>query len=132
MAESLYKYPFMDCVNGQKDNGFGVETDVSNGLFLCSRGKIVLCKDRIHGKHDQVVVEIDCQSNDESSDDPMLEAQIPGIEEPRIVVIECAHGRCRARIEDGTLDLDQPSSIHYCELRIANCSIVVLWVRKNE
>ena len=42
MAESLNKNPFVDRIDGQKDDGLGVQSDVSNGFSGSPGWEIVL------------------------------------------------------------------------------------------
>mmetsp|Transcript_10086 Transcript_10086/g.24210 ORF Transcript_10086/g.24210 Transcript_10086/m.24210 type:complete len:233 (+) Transcript_10086:180-878(+) len=74
VAESLDKDPLVDRVDGEKDAGFRVETNVANGGSGGPGRQVLLGKEGIDRVDHEVVVEIDRQADDEASEDPVGKA----------------------------------------------------------
>mmetsp|Transcript_36911 Transcript_36911/g.77472 ORF Transcript_36911/g.77472 Transcript_36911/m.77472 type:complete len:215 (-) Transcript_36911:246-890(-) len=104
VAQPLDEDPFVDRVDGQKDDGLNVEVDVPDRLPRGSGRQVLLAKEGIHRVYHEVVVEVDRQADGESPQDPLLRAQVPRVEESGVFDEEYHDGTRRATIENRALD----------------------------
>lgn len=112
VAKALDKNPFVDGVDTQKENRLRIELDVPNGFSGRPRGEVLVAKHRIDGVDDQVVVHVDGKADQQSSQDPVQQTQIPGIEELGICVVQIPHSSHCTSIENDALELLFRLSVH--------------------